>query len=569
MIINFDEFGGISPRYNPRRLPMPFAKVADNCKMDRGQLRGFAGSLPEFQATTLIASLKSIFVYKPQAIEYLLQFPNFTSVVGGANPSDIHKRVYWTEDGTVPQMGAEDDIIAGVASYPFNSYDLGVPIPTGDATPSRVITGNSPTQDEIDDGTATPSIRAYTYTYVTDYGEESAPYVPAGDAPYPLITLYEGDEVLVSGMSQVPGGNHPFNPVNGAKKRVYQTDLNGNFRLVAEIPLVDTTFQGVHTDFDATPVMNTQILIGAQPLSDMEGLVFSRAGFMLGFVGNTLYRSSPSLPHNWPVINQDAVPFPIQGLVPTSQGVLVITDSAIYVAMGNDPSNLSIVDVDTSLGCVSKESIVDMGDYAVYASQNGLVAATASTASIVTEDIVLPLDWTAFSPETMRGFRHLHRLILMSDTDKFVVNPRGTTDRLVNFDVSVVAGLNYNANGHLLYTPDGVNMLLFDVDINNPLAYTWVSATYTNNQPVITSCYKIDADDFDDLTLQVTIDGVPLYSGAGLLLNPAHVDPQNGALMYGRLPVFRPGFDVTIELSGSSPVNKVSFSDTFEELINE
>lgn len=569
MIIKFNEFGGISPRYNSRQLPMPYAVTADNCKMDRGQLRGFAGATTVFGATTLIASLKSIFIYKPVSTEYLLQWPNLTSVVANANPSDVYKRLYWTEQNSVPQMGAQNDIISGVGAYPYNSYDLGVPSPLGLVTPSRVITVDSPSVEDIDGGIATPFIRSYTYTYVTDYGEESPPFVPAGDAAFLTVTLYEGDEVSLSGMSTVPAGNHPFNPASGAKKRVYQTDINGNFRLVAEIALATTTWQGNHMDYDSSVALNLQILIGAEPLSSMQGLVLSRAGFMVGFDGNTLLASSPSLYHNWPLTNREAVPYKILGLVPMSQGILVITEGAVYVAMGNDPSNISIVDLDTSLGCVSAESIVDMGGYAVYASQNGLVAASSGSATIVTSDVILAADWTNYLPETMKGYRHQHRLILNSDSHKFIVNPKGTSDRLVSSTLPVDAGLVYYSNGYLLYTPDGTTLSQFDSDVDNPIPYKWVSAAYIGSQPAVVSCYKLDADDYDDLTMQVYVDGLPLYAGLGLVLNPLHVDSRNNFLLYGRLPVFPAAFDVVVEFSGSSALNSVTLSDNFGELINE
>lgn len=568
MLVKFDEFGGVSPRYDARRLPMPFAVVADNCKMDRGQLRGFGGNTQVFAPTALINSIASFFVYKPADTEYLLQFQNLTHVVANANPSDSYDRLYWTEVGSPPQMGAFTDLVAG-GSYPTNSYDLGVPSPLGESIPTRVITADSPSEEDIEDGTATPYMRSYTYTFVTQYGEESPPFVPTGETPFALLTLYEGDDVLVSGMSQVPAGNHPFDPANGAKKRVYQTDINGNFRLVAEIALADTTWQGAHMEFDASATMNTEILIGAQPPVNLEGLVYSRAGFAIGFVGNTLHPSSASLFHNFPVPYQEPVPYNIMGLVPTSQGVLVITTSGVYVAVGNDPSNLTIVDVDTSIGCVSKESIVDMGSYVLFASQNGMVMATAGSASVVTSDVILENDWATYSPETIKGFRHLHRYILISDTHRFVVNPKSSNDRLVTFDVPVAAGLLSPSDNHMLYTPDGVSLFKFDSDKSDPLPYTWKSATYINKQPTIVSCYKVDADEFTDLTMQVYIDTIPLYAGEGLALNPSYIDTKNSHLIYGRLPPFPSGFDVVVEFKGSSPVNSIALADSFGEFANE
>ena len=96
MLIGFKEFGGISPRYSDRRLPMPYAVTADNCKMDRGQLRGFGGKEQVFNSTPIINSVQTFHVYEPNSTEYLLQWPTKVSVVDEANVSDSYHRIYWT-----------------------------------------------------------------------------------------------------------------------------------------------------------------------------------------------------------------------------------------------------------------------------------------------------------------------------------------------------------------------------------------------------------------------------------------------------------------------------------------
>lgn len=569
MIIDFMQFGGISPRYDARRLPKPYAVIADDCKMDRGQLRGFGGSEEVFESTPILSGVESLHIYTPDSIDYLLQWPYKVSVVDNANVSDSYKRIYWTAESSSPQMGAKDDIISGAAPYPTNSYDLGVPVPLGLVQVARVITADSPSVDDIEAGTVLPVFRAYTYTFVSHYGEESPPYTPSDGSDLPSVEVYEGDEVTISGMAAVPAGNHAFDSLKGAKKRVYQTDISGNYRRVAEIDLTTAEITISPTDFDSAIVMETDILVGSLPPEELQGLVLNPNGYLLGFVGNTLYASSLYLFHNWPVSNRQAVAYDVLGLVVVSQGVLVITTGGLYAAIGKDPSNIDVVKINDSLGCVSAESIVDMGGYALYASSNGIVYGSTSEATIVTSDVILENDWPSYDPESMVGYRHLQRYIVVGGTENFILNPKGTSDRLVNSSIDISAGFTSKEDGHLYYVEssfDGLNR--FDSDPENPIPYKWTSATYISKMPTVVSCFRIDADDYDDLTLQVYMDGNPLYDNEGIVIDSQYVDPVYSNLMLGRLPEYPKAKDIVLELSGTSAVNSVLFSDSFGELIS-
>lgn len=572
MLIKFDKFGGIAPRYGARQLPMPYAITADNCKMDRGQLRGFAGRTQVFNSVVTIPDLKSMFIYSPSDTDYLFQFDDRVSIVDNINPSDQYKRVYWTNENSPPRMSSFSAAIGAGTHYPSNSFLLARPAPLGEIVVNRVVTPDSPSQEDIDEGIPTPFIRSYTYTYVSQFGEESPPFAPAGGGNLPTVTLYEGDEVSITGMATAPAGDYPFDSLQGAKKRVYQIDVNGSFRMVSEVELTTTDLTFNHMGFDSAPAINQDILIGNTPPDELQGLVFHPSGYVMGYVGNTVYASSRKLFHNFPISNTEVAPYRIQGLVSTRQGVLVVTEGGLYLAAGNDPSNITIIEIDGALGCVSKYSIVDMGEYVLYASQNGIVMGDISGARIVTDDVILENDWPSFSPETMQCYRHLNRYLIISDTHKLVLNPRGEADRLTTFQESINCGFTSRDNAHLVYTTSivaGTEIYEMDSDKAAPIPYEWHSATYVSNSPTTVGCFKIDADNFDDVTLQVFVGGVPLFSGNGVVLNASDVDKFNNNIMYGRLPSFPAAMDLAVKVTGTSPINSIAFANMFEEFVNE
>ena len=119
---------------------------------------------------------------------YWLEFPyEDVDVLKGPVADDRYERYYWTSVGTGPQYNPLLRIIQGYAPL-----TLGVPYPT---TFPGVVVGPAPVEGTIylslnafelpdNSSAATPSetptilARSYVYTYVTDYGEESAPSSP-------------------------------------------------------------------------------------------------------------------------------------------------------------------------------------------------------------------------------------------------------------------------------------------------------------------------------------------------------------------------------------------------------
>lgn len=552
-------FGGVAPRFNERTLPAPYAQTAHNCKMDRGQLRAFAGSAPVAATTTIQANTQTLFRYKPQDTEHYLQWPSKVSAVENALPNDQYRRVYWTGDLDGPRMADSATILGATSTYPSNSFMLGIPYPDVVPVIARTPTADSPTQEEIDNGTANPISRSYTYTYVSDFGEESAPFANADGTPLDVITVYEGDHVTVSNLGTGPSGNYAMS--NG-KKRVYQLDLNGQWRLAATIPLAQDSVVIDHMAVNGA-VMLSDIRIGDVPPDTMQGLVMSNFGFLVGFDGSDLCCSSTYLCHNWPLAYRYPIRTKILGLVPATQGVIVVTEGGLYVAMGSDPANITVVSVDETAGCVSADSIVDMGGYVLYCSQNGVMMGTQSEARLVTEPVFLPNDWPEYKPESMVAVRHLNRYIFYNDFYGFVLNPHGESDLLTTFDLKFQAPHTSIKDHHLMYHNGDGKLYKFDADKGNPYPYVWQSTQMIQQGGINGTCLKLDADNFDDISLSVYMDDVQVFSGVRWDVQPGR------PIAYGRLPPYREALDVKVVLQGTSPINSLVIADSFAEMRGE
>ena len=62
--------------------------------------------------------------------------------------------------------------------------------------------------------------------------------------------------------------------------------------------------------------------------------------------------------------------------------------------------------LDVDQPCISARSLVDMGEYVIYAGHEGLVAAGGRDARVVTAEVFTKDQWQALNPETMHAYRY-------------------------------------------------------------------------------------------------------------------------------------------------------------------
>lgn len=389
MRIKLTKFGGTAPGVSPRLLADQFGQVAENVDLISGVLTPIMGDLDVYTLQT--STRRSIALYDNQ---YWLEWAaDNVSAVKSPLPNDAFGRMYFTGDG-YPRVGTFASMIAGGAGYPSVSYRLGVPAPAN--APGAVKSGTP-------DTTEIANTVAYVYTFVTDYGEEGPPSPATATLD---ITSTESVTVSMPAPDH-PSGNYSFG--SNALKRIYRSNTGSNtteFQFVAEVPLSTTSYVDTKSSDELGEVLPGASWVGPPddnsslyPDGPMAGLIAVANGILAGFTGNRLCLSEPYLPHAWPVEYRKSFEHNIVGITSASNGVLVMTEGTPYFVTGVDPSAMSATKIPIAQPCVNGDSIVDMGDYTMYAGSDGLVRISGGEGAVVTEGVITPKQWnTDYKP---------------------------------------------------------------------------------------------------------------------------------------------------------------------------
>jgi hypothetical protein len=212
-----------------------------------------------------------------------------------------------------------------------------------------------------------------------------------------------------------PSGNYFFS--TNAKKRIYRSNTGSqftDFQFVVEVPFTTTSYQDSVASTSLAEVLPSGTWIGPPdddtslyPDGPMLGLTAVGNGVMAGFSGKRFCLSEPFLPHAWPIQYRITLEDDIVDIAATGNGVVALTDGTPYFITGTDPAALTPIRVDLAQACVNKNSVVDMGEYVLYAAPDGLVAVSGSTGKVVSRGLISVDQWnTDFYPTLIRAFRH-------------------------------------------------------------------------------------------------------------------------------------------------------------------
>ena len=166
-MIKITPFGGLAPKIGKRLLPDTGATYSENLKLQSGELRYLRK--PGFQYLPLspkAASPLSIFKARNgSSASSWFSWPIDVDCVRVPLATDVESRFCWTGDGA-PKMATYTNAVSGGGNnYPLlaNELMLGIPTPI---TACGVSHGG---------GTGSAATRFYCYTFLSQYGEESAP----------------------------------------------------------------------------------------------------------------------------------------------------------------------------------------------------------------------------------------------------------------------------------------------------------------------------------------------------------------------------------------------------------
>ncbi|MCV9910180.1 PLxRFG domain-containing protein [Brucella sp. HL-2] len=455
-------FRGEQPRIIPRLLGDAAAQSAINVRLDDGGLTPRNMSVQVARAES--AQHKTIFKHQDRWLSW-------DKVVNCASGAVATERLYYTGDGA-PKMRIGDTV-----------YPLSIPRPQTALTATIAGTGTGDTQ-----------ARLYSYTYVTDLGEETEPS-PASN----LIDWKPGQTVTLSGFVEPPAGRRI------STQRIYrsQTSASGTFfYFLAERSASANDFAdsiGVDDFGEALPsgAWNT-------PPDELTGLISMPNGMMAAFVGQSLYFCEPYRPHAWPekyVLRTDSA---IIGLGAIGTSLIVMTKAQPYLAAGSTPDSMQMVKIEANFPCINSRGIVDMGFAIAYPSNEGLIAVTADgQARNVTERLMSRDDWLDIGPSTFIGGQISGQYIAFYDLKDVKGNPKsgavffqlGDTPDLVRSDAIASTTFFEVESSSLFYMAKGdANIYRFDSPEGARQEYYWRSKDFHMPFPMSYGVIQIDTD---------------------------------------------------------------------------
>jgi hypothetical protein len=278
------------------------------------------------------------------------------------------------ESGTPPDAKLTAQIIV-VDTTNSNKEIFNVTVAAGATTPTR--SNAFPGGVEVmlsSDGVLTydwgiVETRAYVYTMVNSYLEESAPSLAN------VVSVTYLDYVEVTTTVPTFTGYSPRSATN-----IYRT-----FGTNATYFKINTTSLGSNVYKDETykasdigvalPSLEWDL-----PETGMTGLVPMPNGFFAAYKGNMLYFSEPFRPHAWPY----AMSFPhnITGICPDAQSLVVTTNAGAHMVLGSLPSNMSQQKLPLPQAGIAQRLMVNLEGAVAYASSDGIVLVQGSQSTM-------------------------------------------------------------------------------------------------------------------------------------------------------------------------------------------
>jgi hypothetical protein len=473
MTLKITDFTGIAPVVAPHKL-QTLAQKAENVTLSSGQLEALSGNA--FVEETQVTGVQSIARYHPGVRAYWFEFDGVVDMVPSQIFGSARSEMYWT-DGVKPKR-TTSNIATASAPYPSASFSLGVPSPEGQIFADD-ITGDEPETDfEIES-------RVYVVTFVTEEGYEGAPSLPV------TIELGQDQGCTLSNLPTSSSGNY-----NITRKRIYRgTSAGEELYFLNEIELAVDTYTDTAETIELGESLSTYDY--DLPPDDLSGLTIMPNGVLAGFNDNQLCFSEPFLPYAWPNDYRLTTENPIVGIAAIGSGLLVTTTGKPYLAIGATPGSIMMQQLDSNQACVSKRSLVDVGNSAIYATPDGLASGSSSGITLIGSNFFSREQWQSLKPESIHAYYHDEKYIFFYDNGQkqggYIFDPSEKTGALTELGYYVQSGYNDLETDTLYLLKDG-DILAFQQ--GEPLTYTWRSAKFALSTLMPYSTCRVIAVDY-------------------------------------------------------------------------
>lgn len=374
---------------------------------------------------------------------------------------DAYDRWYLFEPGQSVKVVTVDMLAAGEDPVP-----LALPQPLTAPTLVPTVSDPNDVRDVV-----------YVYTWVSGWGEETAPSPPA------TVSVDDAGSVQVTVQAPTP----QLTPTSRewASIRIYRSitvgDTGGLFYVDELIP-PDTVYDDTLPDAEVSLNEQLQSQNYNPPPDGLYGARIHPSGALVAFKGRDVYFSEPYRPHAWPDIYQVAVADEIVGLEVFEQNVGVFTKGRPVMLYGSTPSQIGILKFSFPEPCVSYGSILGAPEGAYYASHQGLVLFTTVGPRNVTREAISKEEWEATyiaTPDDMSAARYGTQYICVErPATGFIIDtlePRiAFTDYQFGGSLNIVSFSEDYYTGDIYLVADD-NVYLWDDSETEEVDYVWKS----------------------------------------------------------------------------------------------
>lgn len=435
-VIRIQDFSGVVPVKGDRSLTDNYATESVNTWLYGSELRGVR---PPTHLEDLLTTTRKVLRIPMGTIGGDPTYPSVVpppsyigdsnwiqfdekdvDIVKGALVEDQYNRYYFCSPLKGPLFNTFNRMKLGLAPYKLGVPGPNVVIDAAGNNADRPIVG------AVTGGAAPVETRSYVYTWINEFGEESAPSLPAtqtgnANGTWPVSNIK---------VPPVVAGYPAY-----TSKRLYRTVSGASggydYYKVVDLALATTTFNDNGAVYsNATITMNTTLesTPWELPPANLQGWVAMPNGFLVGFDkaietppgsgnwvgGNTIYLSEQYHFHAWPRAYKYATESLVVGLGILGQTAVVCTQGYPATLTGVKPSACTFTKATVEEPCLSRSSIVSSPQGVIYASQNGLINVGPNGIENVTQALVTREEWSkVYTPQYLRGVRYQNGYLAM------------------------------------------------------------------------------------------------------------------------------------------------------------
>ena len=384
-------FYGELPQTDPNLLPQGYAQEAVDCNLESGALTCFHDN-----TEIMAGGPDAQYAYHTGTAWRILR--EQTNIIDAPTSNN---RKYAGRYNPLNGTALTRPSIITFGSSPAGDTNRPLALPAPESAPTSVVVDTTDRELDSDDLPDPPLQQSLcVYTFVSDLGEESRPSPPSS-----VFERQPGTDDLTITLPSVPQAARD----RGVEKfRVYVSETifgQTQFQLLAETTSIVTTVN----------IAGDKASEGILPSENWDSLPDTYRGFVTmpnGIVvahrdaaskGKELRFSEAYRPWTFPENYERLVEDNVVGLAMFGETLCVLTEGRPYLATGLTPGTIVLRKIDAQAPCLRRQSIVDLGYSAAYASPRGLVQISDDSVSVISAQLLSQKQWAALSANVNAG----------------------------------------------------------------------------------------------------------------------------------------------------------------------